>query len=320
MRRRLIGLSVVSALSAMILAMVSDARAEVIERVVAVVNDDAIFLSDVRQKAAPYLPRLADVPPMQQQAALDQLYRQIVERLVDDHLIHQAGEEMDISVSRAEVDRAVDRVRTNAGLDETQFWRAVEQQGMSPTQYREDLRSQLFRLKVLNQRARARVNITEEEVRRRYDEGVRRARRQLTFETSHIFFPLPAGVGAAELARVMREAQEVRDSVSSEDEFRAQMAARAGGDLGVLSQGSLPAELEEALLGLEVGQIGQPVRGPAGVHIFLLSDRQEAAASIPPYEQVRMELYQSMMEQAMARQEELFLRELRTRATIDVRL
>jgi peptidyl-prolyl cis-trans isomerase SurA len=306
---------------AAVLSTAAPAQAEVVERVVAVVNEDAIFLSELRRRAAPFLGRIAEAPTeAQRMEAIEQLYTQLLDRMVQEELFIQAADRMQVSVSRAEVDRAIANVQRQSQLGDDEFWAAVRGQGFTPEQYRTDVRRQLLRLKVLNNRARGRVNITEDQVRQRYEMLVARLRRQAQFNSAHVFVPVPEGAGATEVAAVRARLQQIRQQIQTVDDFEDAMARIGGGDLGWLRQGDLPEALENELLALEEGGIGQPVRGPAGFHIFLLRERQQAADAVPPYEQVRMQVYQEMMEEAMAQQEELFLAELRRQAVVDLRL
>lgn len=308
-------------LVASMLAGASSAKAEVIERVVAVVNDDAIFLSELRRRAGPFLERaMAEPSQAARMAAIEQLYQQLLERMIQEELFIQAADRMQVSVTRAEVDRAIGNVQRQSGLSDADFWEAVRAQGFTTEQYRSDVRRQLLRLKVLNNRARGRVNITEEQVRERYDMMIARQRRELSYSPDQIFIAVPSGASATEIAAARARAQEVRDSIESADDFAQAMATVGGGSLGTLRQGDLPEAVENVVLGLDPGEISQPVRGPAGFHIFLLRDRQAGAANAPAYDQVRMQVYQQMMEEAMAHQEEIFLAELRRQAVIDVRL
>lgn len=308
----------IAALSLVALASVArPAKAEVIERVVAVVNDDAILLSELRRRAAPFLERAMAVPTAAgRMQAIEQLYTEVLDRMVEEQLFIQAAETMQVSVSNAEVDRAIDNVRTQARLNEAQFWQAVQAQGFTPEQYRADVRRQLLRLKVLNHRARGRVNITEDQVRERYDMMVARARRTDRYRAAQLFFDVPAGASATDVADARRQAAEARAAIQSEDDFYA-----AGGQsLGTLDQGSLAGDLEDALAGLDVGEISDVVRGPAGFHVFLLEAREQGATDAPAYEQVRMQIYQAMMGEQMEHQETTLIAELRRAATIDVRL
>ena len=320
-RARVLALALASSLAS--LGASVTVHAEVIERVVAVVNDEAIFLSDLRQKAAPFLRRAAQAPTeSQRMAAIQQIYTQLLDRMIDERLILQAADEENVSVSTAEVANAIQNVRTQSGLEEREFWEAVRAQGFTPQQYRRDVRSQLLRLKVINQRVRGRVNITEEDVRRRYDEMAVRARRESTFEAEYMRFPLPADASATEIHQALQDAQEIRDAIETEEDFELAMDEHGGGATGSISQRDLAPELAEALHALEEGEISPPVRSEASnaIFIFRLLERSQLSEALPSYERVRMELYQEMMQEAMTRQEALFLEELRRRAIIERRL
>ncbi len=301
---------------------VSVSHAELIERVVAVVNDDAIFLSELRQKAAPFLQRAMSMPPAQRMQAIQQIYVQLLDRMIDERLILQIADEENVSVSTREVSDAINNVRAQSNLDEADFWEAVRGQGFSPAQYRRDVRQQLLRLKVLNQRVRNRVNITEEDVRRRYDEMAVRARRESTFQAEYIRLPLPANASATEIHQAMREAEEIRAQIDSVSDFEAARAEYGGGETGSISERDLAPELGTALLTLEDGAISAPVRSESAnaIFIFYLLERELAAEALPSYQDVRMDIYREMMQEQMSRQEELFLTELRRRADIERRL
>jgi peptidyl-prolyl cis-trans isomerase SurA len=288
--------------------------------VAAVVNDEAIWLSEVRRRAAPFVPQIMAADSQAERVALrERLYTEILDRLIDEELIRQAATRMSLRVSTEDVERAIANVRRQNNLGEPEFWDAVREQGFTPAQYRDDLRRQLLRLKVLNQRARGRVNITEEDVRARYDEEVRRTNRALRFRASHVVVELPAGSNASEVAAARGRAEELQARLTASN-FQAAIAEVGGGDLGWLRQGDLPQELEEQLMTLDEGQVSGVVRGPSGFHVFLLHEREQSEGDVPPYEEVREYIFRQMLDVAMARQEELFLTELRRGAMIERRI
>lgn len=296
------------------------ARADIVERVVATVNDDAILLSELRFRAAPFLPGLVqNNDESSRLQELQQLYRQILEQLIDDELLRQAAQRMQVTVTAAEVQRAIDTVRQQNRLQEAEFWRVVGEQGFSQAGYRADVRRQLLRLKVVNQRVRTRVNISEEDVRRAYDERARKTNRQYRFRASHIFFPVAMEATATEVAQVRRQAQQVRASVNAQN-FAQEAQRLGGGELGWLKQGDLPAPLEQVLLALDPGQCSDTVRGPQGFHILLLHEREQGEGQAQKYEQQKEEIQRSLLEAAMTKQEKAFLEELRRGATISKRL
>ena len=302
-----------------VLSGAGSARAEVIERVVAVVNDDAIFLSELRRRAAPFLEQVVSgAAEGERQQRIDKLYDQFLRELVDEQLIEQTARKMNITVGSAEVDQAIDNVRTQNNLTTEKFWEAVKTQGFTEKQYRADVRKQLLRLKVTNQRVRSRINVNDETVKEEYDDRVRKARRRQRFHAAHVFMALPPTASATEVSEAMKRATILRASLTNEN-FDAAMADRGGGDLGWLDQGDLPEALENALLNLEVGQISAAVRGPSGVHIFQLRERGSGGAQLPAFADAKDTIYRDLLDRAMARQQELFLAELRRAAVIELR-
>lgn len=294
-------------------------KAEVIERVVAVVNDDAVFLSELRRRAAPIIPSLLqDTPADRRQTEIARVYDKLLEQLIDESLIEQTANELQITVTTLEVDQALNNVQRQNNMTEDEFWTAVQAQGLTRQGYRTDIRKQLLRLKVINQKVRSRVRVNEDEVRNTYEDQVRTARRTQRFRAAHVFFPVPPNASATLVAEVNRTATQARTGLNV-DNFDAQATTLSGGDLGWLDQGDLPESLENTLLDLEPGEISQPVRGPAGFHVFLLKERSQQAAGMPTYEESRAQIEQQLMAKAMQRQEAIFLDQLRRSAVIQKR-
>lgn len=292
------------------------ASADVVERVVGTVNNDAIFLSDLRARAAPFLPQVAEArTEAERKSRLKDLYEELLTLLIDEKLIRQIASQSGIRVTDADVDLAVENLRVQNNLTEEQFEEALEAQGFSEEQYRRDLKKQLVRLKVMNERVRARVNITEEEVHARYEERARESGSELRYRVSHVLIPVEDTASATDVAAVRQKAEELRAKLTPEN-FAAETEELGGGDLGWISPGDLPKELEQSLGSLRIGEISQPIRGNTGFHIFFVQDRQ-VGSDFPTYDEMKQELYREMLDVAMTRQEKIFLEEIRRKAVIN---
>ncbi len=294
------------------------ASGEVIERVVAVVNGDPLLLSELRTRAAPFLARVMQAPEMQRMSLMQQLYGDLLTQLIDERLLEQEARKLSISITGTDIDRAIQNVQRQSGLKDAEFWDAVRAQGFTPEQYKIDVRRQLVRLKVINQKVRTRVNITEDDVRRHYEQQLRAARKSATFHVAHVFFPVD-GDSVTKLAQTRAKADELKAKLTI-DNFDAAMAEHGGGDLGWVSQSDLPESLANALVALEPEQISEPVRGPSGLHIFLLRERKEGEAAVGGYEQVKQTIFSELLDKAMAKQEVAYLDELRKQSLISRRL
>ncbi len=294
----------------------SSARADVIERVVATVNNEAIFLSDLRKRAVPFLPQVAEAATeTERMSRLKDLYDELLNYLIDEQLVRQLATSSGIRVTDADVDSAIENLRLQNNMTEEQFQEALDAQGFTKTQYRRDLKRQLTRLKVVNERVRSRVNVTEEEVRARYEERARGEGNEVRFRVSHLVVPVDEGASAIQVAAKRQEAVSLRESLTPEN-FNQTALEMGGGDLGWITRGDLPEDLERALLPLDAGEISDPVRGAKGFHIFFLQDRQ-VGTDVPTYDEMKQELFREMLDAAMIRQEKIFLDEIRRKAVIN---
>lgn len=292
------------------------ARADVIERVVATVNNEAIFLSDLRQRAVPFLPQVAEAPTEpERMSRLKDLYDELLTYLIDEQLVRQLATSSGVRVTDADVDSAIENLRLQNNMTDEQFQEALDAQGFTMTQYRKDLKRQLTRLKVVNERVRSRVNVTEEEVRARYEQRARGEGNAIRFHVSHLVVPITEEASAIQVAAKRQEALTVRETLTPEN-FSARAAEMNGGDLGWLTQGDLPEDLERAILPLDAGEISDPVRGAKGFHIFFLEERQ-VGNDFPSYDEMKEELFREMLDTAMNRQEKIFLDEIRRKAVIN---
>lgn len=305
------------AIAAFTLLLVSNwAGADVIERVVATVNNEAIFLSDLRKRAVPFLPQVAEAATEpERMSRLKDLYDELLTYLIDEQLVRQLASDGGIRVTDADVDNAIENLRMQNNMTEEQFQEALEAQGFSKAQYRKDLKRQLVRLKVVNERVRSRVNVTEEEVRARYEQRAREQGSEIQFHVSHLVVPVMESASAIQVAAKRQEALTLRGALTAEN-FSQRAAGLGGGDLGWLKQGDLPQELESAILPLDTGEISDPVRGAKGFHIFFLEERQ-VGSDFPSYDEMKQELYREMLDSAMNRQEKIFLDEIRRKAVIN---
>ena len=159
------------------------------------------------------------------------------------------------------------------------------------------------------------MNITEEEVRARYEEKARETGNEVRLKVSHILIPVEDGATATAVAEIRKEADETRAELTPEN-FKARAADLGGGELGWLSPPDLPSEIEESLARLEAGEISEPILGSSGFHIFYVEERQ-MGSDFPTFDEMKQELYREMLDDAMTRQEKVFLDEIRRKATIN---
>src|SRR5690242_6515312 len=142
------------------LVVVSPAQAaKVIDRVVAVVNDDIILDSEVDLYALPLLRGPLDTSTDDGKKKWLEMKHKALDALIESKLIQQQATELKLSVTNEEVDRAWEEVKKQNNLDDNTFAEALKSQGFTPDAYRKSLKRQMLELKVINTAVRSRVSV-----------------------------------------------------------------------------------------------------------------------------------------------------------------
>lgn len=307
---------------------VPDARATIVERVVAVVGDKAILLSELQERARPFQMQVYNSVPdgASRNAALSQLYRQLVEKLVDEELQAKEAVKANISVTAEEVEAALARVAKQNEVTVQQLLDEAQKNGLDNAQYRQEIRRQLLDAKMLNLRTQGRLRIGEDDMRNTYRRAVQEERKRLSFRAAWVRIQIPPGSGAEgaaerrELAaRVAAQARAGADFAELARTYSSDLATRdQGGLLAPMEPGELPPEVDAAVLALEPGEVSDPVRvGDAWIVLTLV---ERSASALPPYDKAKAQLQARVYGEKMESARRQWLDGLRRRTHVDIRL
>ncbi len=302
-------------------------KAYVVDRVVAIVDNSIILESELAIRMTPYEADVEGIDdPKERARRLEKLRGQVLEELVNEELIYQAAGDARIEVTAKEIDAAITDIRNQNKLDEQQFQQALVAQGYTLSAYRQDIQRQLTRVKAMNQLVAPRVNVTDDEVRARYDQMVRRSEAVSAVQLSHILFTLPERPTEAEVTAAKATAADAMGRVKRGEAF-AEVAAQVsedpgtragGGELGWIERGSLDPQWEGVVFSMDKGELRGPISGPTGLHVFFVSEgkRNEMKGFDELKEQIRGDLRRREMD----KQTQTWIADLRKKAFIDVKL
>jgi peptidyl-prolyl cis-trans isomerase SurA len=294
---------------------------EVVDRIVAVVNNDAITLGEVQEAVALYRQE-------NRGRALDSdevLFRQLLGRLIDARLQLQEADREKITVEDAEVEEEIaERMKRFGARTREELEAMVKAQGLSFEAVRRRVRDSLRVQKLVRRKVALRVSVTEAEIDRYLAENRDKLETGLTYHARHILITpetdTDAGWEAARIRAEMIRAQlaEGADFADLARRYSRDASARDGGDLGPLKRGELAPEIEQQILALEPGQTSAPFRSRLGWHLFRLESREalEGERLQRLRQQVRDILYRQKYEARL----EAWLREIKDRAIIEVRM
>jgi peptidyl-prolyl cis-trans isomerase SurA len=299
----------------------------IVDRVVAVVNDAIILDSELQSRMLGVLADTEQIAePKERARRIQKLTTQMLDEMVNEELVVQAAEEAKIDIEPAEVNAALDEIKKQNGMDDAKFAKALAEQGYTMSSYKQDLRRQLLRLRAQNQLVRPRVNITDEDVRARYDQMQRRSEAVSAVRLSHMLFKVPQQPteqqindakdrAAKAMARV--KAGEAFADVAKDVSDDAQTKS-SGGELGWFERGSISPEWEQVVFAMEKGDVRGPVSGPQGLHVFNVTDIKRT--DMKPFDQLKEQIRGELTRREMDKQTTQWLDELRKRAYIDLKL
>ena len=303
---------------------------KVVDKIAAIVGDQIILLSDVMKNAAAVLQELertrqglgGDLMEGKSEAKI----KEALDMMIDDEIFKQEAREMALSVTTEELDAAIENMARENNIDVPTLKQALQAQGMEYLAYRNQIRKQLTRYKVLNLRVRSRIKISEAEARQHYNDQVRDIRSTGTYEGAHILIRVPPTVSASKAAIARKKAESILKRLNNGESFETlaeqlsedSATADLGGSLGERKKGDIPPSLERAFFDLEEGEVSGPIRTTAGFHILKLNKRE--ALGVMPFNEVKDRIIQDLQEEEMQRQAGIWLKERRSRMFIDIRI
>jgi peptidyl-prolyl cis-trans isomerase SurA len=264
-------------------------RPTLVDRVVAIVNDDVVTQVELERRVAQILGQLR-----RQNTALPPpgvLERQVLEQLIIERIQLQMAEERGIRVTDAQLDRLVDRFAADNRLSVEQLRDRVAAEGMSFEAFRQQLRGEYLRSRLREREVDSKVNVSEADVDAWLATGQGRAQGAETpveYEVGQILLRVPENAPedevarqrdrAAELVARLRKGEDIGDLAA---EFAGPLPEGQSVSLGWRDASRLPQLFVDAVRGLEEGAVADPVRSPNGFHVLKLLGRRDAGSAAP---------------------------------------
>ena len=296
---------------------VSAARAETVG-IAAVVNDDAISMTDVtdRMKLVMVSSGLPNNPEIRAK-----IMPQVIEGLIEEQLKLQEAKRNKLEVSDEEVNDGLKIIAEQNKYDPEQFVTLLEKSGVPRQTLLHQIEAQLAWNKVVKEVLHKRVDVSETDVDVRL-ERMKSKIGQTEYLVSQIFLPLDNPKRNAEVeqfaGRMARELQAKKAPFGPvAAQFSKAAGAEKGGSLGWIQQGQLSEDLDKVLLAMEEGQVSDPIKTQNGLYLLYLQKKRTLTEdAIPP----RDELTNQIGFERLDRVQQRTLLDLKSAAFIDRRV
>lgn len=273
-----------------------------VDRIAAVVGPQAITLSEVRRSA-----EIVNHSTGNELLITDAMLGKELDGLIEREILRQHMRKVGITVADSDVEAALTEMLSHSGMDVTQVDSMLERQGLSKDEYRDRIRAELERRRVVDIEVRPRVVVEDTEIQRYYDEHQGEMSKPARVHIRDLYLPYPPGASADDKGQVQARAKELAATASSGSVSFEELAKRHskgpgaddGGDLGTFEKGKLRPELEDVAFGLEPGQIGGPVESGGGVHLVQMVEK--LAGGPQPLDEMKSDIREKLLTSALER-------------------
>ncbi|WP_456405001.1 peptidylprolyl isomerase [Thiolapillus sp.] len=250
---------------------------DLMDRIVAIVNDDVVLHSELQQEADAIRSKLAQAgaPDLPE----SELEEQALERLIVHKLQMAEAKKLGVSVDDETLLKAMNNIAAQNGLTLEELAAALEEQGMSMDEYRQELRNEITLQRLRNREVISRIQITKAEVDNYLAHAEENPGGREAYRIRHILIPTPDGASSEDIAKARKQAEQIMQRLQKGEDFAA-LATRysagrqslEGGDLGWLEAGQVPSLFLKELAEMERGDMRGPFHAASGFHIIKLED------------------------------------------------
>ncbi len=254
---------------------------KLMDRIVAVVNDEAITLNELQRRV-----RMVEQQLRRQNITLpapDVLRRQVLERMITDRAQLQLARETGVRVDDATVNAAIARIAEQNSVTLPVFRERLEAEGITFTHFREDVRDEIIMSRLRDREVDSKIQVSEGEIDNFLAAQAGVAAGTVEYNIGQILLRVPDNATTDVIEETRKRAEGLLQQLRTGADF-ARMAASysnapealQGGDLGWRTAERLPTIFLDAVKALKPGELAPIVRSPGGFHILKLLGRRDA--------------------------------------------
>lgn len=263
------------------LAIALPVQAQMLDRVLVVVNDDIITLGEFEKALTEMRSKLAQAG--QAAPSERELREKVIEQMVFEKLLQLHAGDTGINVSEAMLDEATKNLARQNNLSEEQLLRQLKEDDISAEEFRKNLKNQLLIQRVIDRDVKRQISVLDSEVDAILG-NLSQGQANRSYNISHIQLAINDETSADEIEKVTKRGEDLRrqilaGEISFEDaaiRYSRAGTAEDGGKLGWKTKAQLPALFAEALSNMKVGDISAPLVSPGGIHLLKLNELKGA--------------------------------------------
>jgi len=266
-------------ISLLLLSFNAKAEIALLDRVVAIVDDDVVLYSELNQRMAGILSRIqqsgTQAPPE------EILRKQVLEQLISERLQLNMGYNAGIRISDEEVNQTLARVAASNNVSLEDYIAQIHASGSTLANVRQEIVDEIIIMRVQQGQVMRRIRISEQELTNFLNSEEGRLVTSPDVNIGQILLSVPSSSSSDETKAIVEKLNNIEEQLNAGADFKQlaiansdDQSALEGGDLGWRKMAQLPGVFIEAVESMDVGQVSKAIRSAAGYHLIKLYDRR----------------------------------------------
>ena len=300
-------------------------ESELVDRVVAVVNNEIITLYELNRAFSPYVVKIKKLgyPPEKERQTLFQVRKDVLGQLIDGMLANQQVKRDKITVSQKEIDNAIERMKESRQLTDEQIRQGLESQGMSMEEYRKEIEDQILRTKLVNREVKSKIVITKEDIKAYYESHREKYAGVKKYYLWNLYIKVSSDSGSLERSNARSQMEAIftklkqgRPFESLVDEIKQSSFDVQGTDLGFYRLEELSEQLQQVVQKLDAGEFSDVLDTDFGYQIIYVQKIEDSQAK--KLEEVESEIEEVLYKEFVDNKYQEWLELLRARSHIRI--
>lgn len=325
MKVRKMGLTIILVI---MLACAANA-AQVVDRIVAVVNDEVITLAELNRMFEPYARSIEkNYKGDNKDEVLKQNKTVFLQRLIDQTLIEQEAKKAGAgfaAVKDEEVTAVINDMLAKSNIRMDDYLKKLADEGNTLEMVKKEIKGQMMRMRLLRREVQSKILVTNEEIGEYYNKHLQEYEGKEAVRMKQILLPVPANADKKTRENTREQGRQLRERILKGEPFEMIAAqysktptAAQGGDIGFVERGVIVPEVEKVAFSLAIGQISDVIETEMGFIIIAVTDKR--GAGLKPIADVRNEIKAKIEDEKVAKKYDEWIEGIRKKSYIDVRL
>ena len=289
--------------------------ADVIDRIVAIVDNDIVTLVQLNKETSPYMKNIesSEYSGDKKKEAIQTINKKILNALIDRSLTQQEAKKYHLDVSVVEIDNAVENVKESKSITQEEFEKALEQEGLTLKDYRENIKKQILQAKLINHAVKSKVIITESEIKKVYEDSTKKYSGKKKYHLRNILIK-----NEDEIKEIKKKLDKNKDFSSLAKEYSIASNASDGGDLGTFDINNFSISIKDSISKLNKGDYTDVMQTTQGFQIFYVEDI--VVEGVKTFQEAYDAIHASLYNEQVDKRFKTWLESLKEKAHIKIML